>query len=168
MCLSFPLILNHNDLNRRLNLRKLVLHNLKSCAPVETARSRADDRKSDRFPLAILDQFHRIANGITYRPVFDDENINALGDVEVAFSDPEIVYVGTGNLSYWGEGMYKSTDGGQSWTHIGLKDSHFISKIVIHPENPDIVYVSAVGSPYDNNPERGIFKTYRLELFYRR
>jgi len=98
-------------------------------------------------------------NGITYIPVFDDENINALGDVEVAFSDPEIVYVGTGNLSYWGEGMYKSTDGGQSWTHIGLKDSHFISKIVIHPENPDIVYVSAVGSSYDNNPERGIFKT---------
>jgi hypothetical protein len=50
-------------------------------------------------------------NGITYQPVFDDENVDALGDVEVAFSDPEIVYVGTGNLSYWGEGMYKSTDG---------------------------------------------------------
>lgn len=98
-------------------------------------------------------------NGITYQPVFDNENINALGDVEVAFSDPEIVYVGTGNLSYWGEGMYKSTNGGGSWTHIGLEDSYFISKIVIHPENPEIVYVSAVGSPYDNKPERGIFKT---------
>ncbi len=98
-------------------------------------------------------------NGSTYQPVFDNENINALGDVEVAFSDPEIVYVGTGNLSYWGEGMYKSTNGGGSWTHIGLEDSYFISKIVIHPENPEIVYVSAVGSPYDNKPERGIFKT---------
>jgi photosystem II stability/assembly factor-like uncharacterized protein len=98
-------------------------------------------------------------NGITYQPIFDNENINALGDVEVAFSDPEIVYLGTGNLSYWGEGMYKSTDGGESWTHIGLEDSYFISKIVIHPENPDLVYVSAVGSPYDNKPERGIFKT---------
>jgi len=98
-------------------------------------------------------------NGTTYKPIFDNEIIDALGDVEVAFSDPDIVYVGTGNLSYWGEGMYKSTDGGESWKQIGLKDSHFISKIVIHPENPNIVYVSAVGSAYDNKSERGIFKT---------
>ena len=70
-------------------------------------------------------------NGITYESIFDNENVNALGDVEVAFSDPDIVYVGTGNLSYWGEGMYKSTSGGESWSHIGLEDSHFISKIVV-------------------------------------
>jgi photosystem II stability/assembly factor-like uncharacterized protein len=98
-------------------------------------------------------------NGITYESIFDNENVNALGDVEVAFSDPDIVYVGTGNLSYWGEGMYKSTNGGASWNHIGLRDSHFISKIVVHPENPNIVYVAATGSTHDNKPERGIFKT---------
>ncbi len=100
-----------------------------------------------------------IDNGITYESIFDNENVNALGDVEVAYSDPDIVYVGTGNLSYWGEGMYKSTNGGESWNHIGLRDSHFISKIVVHPENPNIVYVAATGSTHDNNPERGIFKT---------
>ena len=98
-------------------------------------------------------------NGITYESIFDNENVNALGDVEVAFSDPDIVYLGTGNLSYWGEGMYKSTNGGGSWSHIGLEDSHFISKIVVHPENPNIVYVAATGSTHDNKPERGIFKT---------
>ena len=98
-------------------------------------------------------------NGITYTSIFDNENVNALGDVEVAFSDPDVVYVGTGNLSYWGEGIYKSTNGGSSWRQIGLKDSNFIPKIVIHPENPDIVYVAATGSAFDNKPERGIFKT---------
>ena len=98
-------------------------------------------------------------NGITYTPIFENEDVSALGDVEVAFSDPDIVYVGTGNFLYWGEGMYKSTNGGESWSHIGLEDSFFISKITIHPEDPDIVYVAAVGSPYNDNPQRGIFKT---------
>jgi len=98
-------------------------------------------------------------NGITYKPVFDDEETLTLCDVEVAFSDPDIVYVATGNLSYWGSGMYKSTDGGESWTHIGLKDSCFISKIVIHPEDPDIVYVAVPGNLFVNTPQRGIFKT---------
>ncbi|MGD9347718.1 MAG: hypothetical protein PVH84_17760, partial [Candidatus Aminicenantes bacterium] len=98
-------------------------------------------------------------NGITYKPVFDNEETLVLCDVEVAFSDPDVVYVATGNLSYWGNGMYKSTDGGKSWTHIGLKDSYFISKIVIHPENPDIVYVAVPGNLFVNTPQRGIFKT---------
>jgi photosystem II stability/assembly factor-like uncharacterized protein len=98
-------------------------------------------------------------NGITYKPVFDNEETLTLCDVEVSFSDPEIVYLATGNLSYWGNGMYKSTNGGESWTQIGLKDSCFISKIVIHPENPDIVYVAVPGNLFVNTPQRGIFKT---------
>ena len=98
-------------------------------------------------------------NGITFDPVFDNEENLSIGDVEVSYSNPEILYVGTGNLSYWGNGMYKSTDAGKSWIHIGLENTYFISKIVIHPKNPDIVYVSAIGNIYIDSPEKGIFMT---------
>lgn len=98
-------------------------------------------------------------NGVTYKPVFDNEETLVLSDVEVAFSDPDVVYVGTGNLSYWGNGMYKSTNGGESWIQAGLKYSYFISKIVIHPEDPDIVYVAVPGDIYIDSPHRGIYKT---------
>lgn len=98
-------------------------------------------------------------NGITYKPVFDKEDTLVLSDVEVAFSNPNVVYVGTGNLSYWGKGMYRSADGGETWAHAGLKDSYFISKIVIHPKDPDIVYTAVPGNIYIDSPQRGIFKT---------
>ncbi|HIB04752.1 MAG TPA: hypothetical protein EYO18_03325 [Candidatus Marinimicrobia bacterium] len=98
-------------------------------------------------------------NGVTYIPVFDNEETLVLSDVEVAFSDPDIIYVGTGNLSYWGNGIYRSTNGGESWIHAGLKDSYFISKIVIHPENPDVVYAAVPGNIYIDSPQRGIFMT---------
>lgn len=98
-------------------------------------------------------------NGITYKPVFDKQDTLVLSDVEVAFSDPDIIYVATGNLSYWGRGMYRSADGGETWTQAGLKDSYFITKIVIHPNDPDIVYVAVPGNINIDSPQRGIFKT---------
>jgi photosystem II stability/assembly factor-like uncharacterized protein len=98
-------------------------------------------------------------NGVTYRPVFDQEENLTVGDVEVSFSNPNIIYVGTGNLSYWGNGMHKSINGGESWTHAGLENSYFISKIVIHPENPEIVYAAVPGNIYIDSPHRGIFMT---------
>ena len=98
-------------------------------------------------------------NGITFNAVFDNEQNLSIGDVEVSYSNPEIIYVGTGNLSYWGKGIYKSINGGKSWIHLGLDNTYFISKIVIHPMNPDIVYVAAIGNIYIDDPDRGIFMT---------
>jgi hypothetical protein len=84
--------------------------------------------------------------------------------VALAPSNPEIVWVGTGEVacarsSYSGDGVYKSTDGGKTWQHTGLQDSHHISQIIVHPANPDIVYVAAMGHLYSFNEERGVFKT---------
>ena len=98
-------------------------------------------------------------NGLTWEPLFDHENINSIGDVTVAPSDPNVLWVGTGNGSYWGEGMYKSTDGGESWSHVGLEDSLYISRILVHPDDPDVVYAAAVGSWVADDPQKGVFKT---------
>ena len=100
-----------------------------------------------------------VDNGLTWEPLFDHENINAIGDVTVAPSDPNVLWVGTGNGSYWGEGMYKSTDGGESWSHVGLEDSLYISRILVHPDDPDVVYAAAVGSWVADDPQKGVFKT---------
>ena len=88
----------------------------------------------------------------------------AVGAIAIAESDPNVIYVGTGESTIrldvsWGDGVYKSTDGGKSWTNVGLAETKHISKIRIHPHNPDIVYVAALGHAFGNNPERGIFRT---------
>ncbi|MFC1553045.1 WD40/YVTN/BNR-like repeat-containing protein [candidate division KSB1 bacterium] len=103
-------------------------------------------------------------NGTTFEPIFDDQEVLSIGDVTLSPSNPDIVWVGTGEAanarsSYWGDGVYKSTDAGQTWQNMGLTDSHHIARIVIHPENPDIVYVAAMGHLYSFNEERGVFKT---------
>ena len=102
--------------------------------------------------------------GTTFEPVFDDQEKLSIGDVAVAPSNPDIVWVGTGEAycarsSHAGDGLYKSTDAGKTWTHMGLRDSHHIARIVIHPHNPDIVYVAAMGHLFSNNAERGVFRT---------
>ena len=84
--------------------------------------------------------------------------------VAVAPSDKNIVWVGAGeanprNSVSYGDGVYKSTDGGKTWTNVGLKDTQHIGRMVIHPKNPDIVYVAALGHLYSDNDERGVFKT---------
>ncbi len=88
----------------------------------------------------------------------------SIGAIDVADSDADIVYVGTGSDGIRsnviiGRGMYKSTDGGQSWTFAGLKQAGQIGAVVVHPTNPDIVYVAALGNPFRANPERGVYKT---------
>ncbi len=103
-------------------------------------------------------------NGVTFEPVFDNQPKLSIGDVALAPSDPDIVWVGTGEAycarsSTSGDGIYKSTDGGKTWKHMGLDDSHHIARIMIHPENPDIVYVAAMGHLFSTNTERGVFKT---------
>jgi len=103
-------------------------------------------------------------NGTTFSPIFDDQSVISIGDVALAPSDPEVVWVGTGEANnsrsaYWGDGVYKSTDGGKTWSHMGLKESHHVGRILIHPRNPDIVYVAALGHLYSFNEERGLYKT---------
>src|SRR5690349_5872571 len=103
-------------------------------------------------------------NGTTFEPVFDNQGKFAIGDVTLAPSNPDIVWVGTGDAftsrsSYAGDGVYKSTDGGKTWTNMGLEDTQHIARIVIDPTNPDIVYVAAMGHLYSTNAERGVFKT---------
>ncbi len=103
-------------------------------------------------------------NGTTFEPVFDGQSKMTIGDVTLAPSNPDIVWVGTGDAftsrsSYAGDGVYKSTDAGETWRNMGLRDSHHIARIVIHPTDPDIVYVAAMGHLYSENEERGVFKT---------
>lgn len=105
-----------------------------------------------------------INGGITWTPIFDDQSLSSIGDVTVAPSEPETVWVGTGESnnrqsSSWGNGVYKSQDGGKTWANMGLKDTHHIGRILIHPTNPNIVYVAAAGHLWGPNEERGVFKT---------
>ena len=103
-------------------------------------------------------------SGATCTPIFDQATSLCIGAVAVAPSNPDIVWVGTGEGNILrsvsiGDGVCKSTDGGKTWTNMGLKDTRHISRIVIHPTNPDIVYVAALGHAWGQNTERGVFKT---------
>lgn len=102
--------------------------------------------------------------GTTFQSVFDATNQTSIGAVAVAPSDHNTVWVGTGEsyivrYSYAGDGVYKSTDGGLTWQHMGLRDSQHISRIVIHPTNPNVVYVASMGHQHTPNEERGVFRT---------
>jgi photosystem II stability/assembly factor-like uncharacterized protein len=103
-------------------------------------------------------------NGVTFEHQFDREATVSIGDVCVAPSNKDIVWVGTGennprNSVSYGDGVYKSTDGGKTWKNMGLKKSFQIGRVVVHPKNPDIVYVGVLGRLYGPNEERGLFKT---------
>jgi photosystem II stability/assembly factor-like uncharacterized protein len=102
--------------------------------------------------------------GRTWKPIFDGEPIASIGAIAIAPSDPNIIYVGSGeadmrsDISY-GNGVYKSTDGGRTWNHIGLDDTRQIGCILVGPQNPEVVYVAALGHAYGPNAERGVFRS---------
>jgi photosystem II stability/assembly factor-like uncharacterized protein len=102
--------------------------------------------------------------GVVWRPIFDAQHISSIGTLAVSPSDPKVIYAGTGesdirsDLSS-GDGVYKSTDAGATWTNIGLRDTRQISRIVIDPRDANVVYVAALGHAYGPNDERGIFKS---------
>ena len=103
-------------------------------------------------------------NGTTWTPVFDKQAVASTGSVAVSQNNPKIVWVGSGegnsrNSSSWGNGIYKSTDGGDSWTNMGLPDSHDIPKVAIDPKNDDVVYAAVLGHLWGANKERGVYKT---------
>jgi photosystem II stability/assembly factor-like uncharacterized protein len=102
-------------------------------------------------------------NGQTFDPLFDKEMVMTIGDIAVDWSR-NTIWVGTGEVnssrsSYSGTGVFRSTDGGKTWKHLGLSESHHIGRIILHPKDPNTAWVAALGHLYTDNPERGIFKT---------
>ncbi len=102
--------------------------------------------------------------GRTWIPIFDDQPTGSVGAIAVAPSQPSVIYVGTGEAQQrpdlaTGDGIYKSIDGGRTWTHLGLRDTQQISHIVVDPANPNRLFVAALGHPYGPNEERGIFRS---------
>lgn len=105
-----------------------------------------------------------INNGATWESLFDDQATSSIGDVTISQTNPNLVWVGTGEpqnrqSSPWGNGVYKSVDGGRNWQHMGLEDTHHIARIRIDPTDNNIVYVAAVGHLWGPNEDRGVFRT---------
>jgi photosystem II stability/assembly factor-like uncharacterized protein len=108
--------------------------------------------------------FKTINNGTTWTPIFDQANAVSIGDIAISQSNPDIVYVGTGEntstrSAHYGDGVYKSTDAGKTWANLGLKESKRIGQIAIHPKNPDIVYAASMGYLYKGGGDKGVYKT---------
>lgn len=104
-----------------------------------------------------------VNNGQTFEPLFDKEMVMTIGDIAVNWSNNHI-WVGSGEVnssrsSYSGTGVFKSTDGGKTWQHMGLGESHHIGRIILHPKDPNTAWVAVLGHLYTNNPDRGVYKT---------
>jgi photosystem II stability/assembly factor-like uncharacterized protein len=108
--------------------------------------------------------FKTADNGVTFDPVFDKQPVQSIGAVAIAPSDTDIVWVGTGeptdrNSAEWGNGVYRSSDGGSIWQHVGLENSRAIGRVIVHPKNPETAYVAALGNLWADGGDRGLFKT---------
>ena len=104
------------------------------------------------------------SQGIDWKPIFDEENLQSIGAITIQQSNPDVIWVGTGegnprNSLNGGFGIYKSLDGGENWQLMGLEKTRNIHRIIVDRDNPDIVYVAAIGSPWGEHPERGVYKT---------
>lgn len=108
--------------------------------------------------------FKTTDGGVSWTPIFDRQSTISVGDIALEPGNPDVIWAGTGesnarNSVSFGDGVYKSTDGGKTWKNMGLKETNTISKIVVNPKNPDNVYVAAVGRLWGQNEERGVFMT---------
>ena len=105
-----------------------------------------------------------VDDGHAWSPVFDGQPVASIGAIAVAPSAPDTLYVGTGESTLrdsnsFGNGVYKTTDGGKHWTHLGLEETHHIGRVAVHPKDPNTVFVAAIGKLYAASPERGVFRT---------
>ncbi len=108
--------------------------------------------------------FKTIDGGLNWNPIFDNQPYLTIGDIEIDPVNPNIIYVGTGdpNIGYYssvGDGVWKSTDAGATWTFLGLKDQRIISRVEVNPKNSNIIYAAAMGLPYQKNNDRGLYKS---------
>ena len=102
--------------------------------------------------------------GTTWKPVFDDQAISTFGDMAISLSNPDVIYAGSGEQqnrqsTSWGNGVYKSENQGETWRSIGLEKTYHIARVIIHPENPNIVFVAALGNLWNSSKERGVYQT---------
>jgi photosystem II stability/assembly factor-like uncharacterized protein len=132
----------------------------------EGPKSQVGERLGDLFYVASASGgvWKTVNGGTTWEPIFDHEGSASIGDIAVAPSNPDIVWVGTGEAnnqrsSSWGDGVYKSENGGKTWTNMGLRKSQHIGRIIVHPTNPSIVFVAAVGPLWGAGGDRGLFRT---------
>lgn len=105
-----------------------------------------------------------VNKGTTWTPIFDDQPVSTFGDVAIAPSNPNVVWAGTGEQNNrqstsWGNGVYRSTDAGKTWTHLGLENTRHIGRVRVHPANPDVAYVAALGNLWAPSGDRGVYKT---------
>ncbi|HEY3385935.1 MAG TPA: T9SS type A sorting domain-containing protein [Saprospiraceae bacterium] len=105
-------------------------------------------------------------SGMSWEPIFDNQLALSIGDIAIAPSNEDIIYVGTGepnagggSIAYDGYGVYRSNNGGETWNHSGLEEIGSVSKIIVHPDNPEKVYAAGMGNLFSNGPERGLFRT---------
>ncbi|HEX5706617.1 MAG TPA: hypothetical protein VFX96_04945 [Pyrinomonadaceae bacterium] len=108
--------------------------------------------------------FKTTNGGVRWTPIFERQGTISIGDIALEPNNPDVIWVGTGesnvrNSVSFGDGVYKSTDGGKTWQHVGLRNSERVSRILVHPRNPDVVYVGALGHAFGPNEERGVFMT---------
>jgi len=102
--------------------------------------------------------------GTTWKPVFDDQAVSTFGDMAISLSNPDVIYAGSGEQqnrqsTSWGNGIYKSVNQGETWRSIGLEKTYHIARVIIHPENPNIVFVAALGNLWNSSKERGVYQT---------
>lgn len=105
-----------------------------------------------------------VNKGTTWEPIFEDQPVSTFGDIAIAPSNSDVIWAGTGGQNNrqstsWGNGVYRSTDAGKSWTHLGLTNTRHIGRVKVHPENPDVAYVAALGNLWKGTKERGVYKT---------
>ncbi len=105
-----------------------------------------------------------INGGTTWKPIFDEQNTASIGSISIYQKNPNIVWVGTGEANVRnsvgvGRGVYRTIDAGRTWNFLGLEKAEKISTVIVHPDNPDIAYVAAMGTTWGENPERGVYKT---------
>jgi len=124
--------------------------------------------KGDNYTIYVASAsggvWRTVNEGITWESIFENEATASIGDIALDPANPDVIWVGTGEANIFrssqnGAGIYKSLDGGKSWKHMGLGDTLTIARIVIHPENSDVVYVAASGHEWTDNEERGVYKT---------
>src|SRR5215468_10886834 len=135
-----------------------------SSSPSAPASSSVTPTPSPTPPQLTGGVFKTNDNGITFEPIFDKEPMLSIGALAVGPSDSDVIWAGTGeandrNSSDWGDGVYRSTDGGGTWQNVGLKSSRSIARILVDPKKTDVAYVAAMGNLWEDGGERGLFKT---------